>query len=143
MLENVEEFKKIFLIARCDGKQVVWPEPTHAPADSPEAAGLRKPYIGAYTQIDFSLPCPSIFDIVEEINEKYGIRTVRPLAAKTMERIARGLVKFVLQNPEPFIIQCNHGGGRRPQDIREPMPTITGKHGFGLIEPFMVQIRLF
>lgn len=72
--------------------------------------------------------------------EKYGIRAVRPLAPKTMERIARGLKKFVLENPEPFIIQCNHGGERRPNDIREPMPTITGKHGYGIVEPYMVQI---
>lgn len=132
--------KRFFMIARCDGKPIVWPEPTHAPADSEEVkAGLLKPYVGAYTQIDFSRPCPSIFDTSEEIKEKYGIRAVRPLAQKTMDRIARGLKKFVLDNPEPFIIQCN-GGERRPNDIREPMPTITGKHGYGIVEPYMVQI---
>ncbi len=133
--------KRFFMIARCDGKPIVWPKPTHAPADSKEVkAGLLKPYVGAYTQLDFSLPCPSIFDTSEEIKEIYGIRAVRPLAPKTMERIARGLKKFVLENPEPFIIQCNHGGERRPNDIREPMPTITGKHGYGIVEPYMVQI---
>lgn len=133
--------KRFFLIARCDGKPIVWPEPTHGPADSEAVkAGLLKPYVGAYTQLDFSLPCPSIFDTSEEIREKYGIREVRPLAPKTMERIARELKKFVLENPEPFIIQCNHGGERRPNDIREPMPTITGKHGYGIVEPYMVQI---
>lgn len=134
--------KRFFMIARCDKKPIVWPEPTHAPADSEEVkAGLLKPYVGAYTQLDFSLPCPSIFDTSEEIKEKYGIRAVRPLAPKTMERIARGLKKFVLENPEPFIIQCNHGGERRPNDIREPMPTITGKHGYGIVEPYMVQCK--
>lgn len=133
--------KRFFMIARCDGKPIVWPEPTHGPADSEAVkAGLLKPYVGAYTQLDFSLPCPSIFDTSEQIKEKYGIRTVRPLAQKTMDRIARGLKKFVLENPEPFIIQCNHGGERRPNDIREPMPTITGKHGYGIVEPYMVQI---
>ncbi len=133
--------KRFFLIARCDGKPIVWPEPTHAPADSEAVkAGLVKPYVGAYTQLDFSLPCPSIFDTSEEIKEKYGIRAVRPLAQKTMDRIARGFIKFILNNPEPFIIQCNHGGERRPNDIREPMPTITGKHGYGIVEPYMVQI---
>lgn len=133
--------KRFFMIARCDGKPIVWPKPTHASADSEEVkAGLLKPYVGAYTQIDFSRPCPSIFDTSEEIKEKYGIRAVRPLATKTMERIARGLKKFVLDNPEPFIIQCNHGGERRPNDIRDPMPTITGKHGYGIVEPYMVQI---
>lgn len=133
--------KRFFMIARCDGKPIIWPEPTHAPVDSEEVKkGLLKPYVGAYTQLDFSLPCPSIFDTSEEIKEKYGIRAVRPLAQKTMDRIARGLKKFVLDNPEPFIIQCNHGGERRPNDIREPMPTITGKHGYGIVEPHMVQI---
>ena len=133
--------KRFFMIARCDGKPIVWPEPTHAPADSEEVKkGLLKPYVGAYTQLDFSLPCPSIFDTSEEIKEKYGIRAVRPLAQKTMDRIARGFIKFVLNNPRPFIIQCNHGGERRPNDIREPMPTITGKHGYGIVEPYMVQI---
>lgn len=133
--------KRFFMIARCDGKPIVWPEPTHGPADSEAVkSGLLKPYVGAYTQLDFSLPCPSIFDTSEEIKEKYGIRAVRPLAQKTMDRIARGLKKFVLDNPEPFIIQCNHGGERRPNDIREPMPTITGKHGYGIVEPYMVQI---
>lgn len=133
--------KRFFMIARCDGKTIVWPEPTHAPADSEEVKkGLLKPYVGAYTQLDFSLPCPSIFDTSEEIKEKYGIRAVRPLAQKTMDRIARGLKKFILDNPEPFIIQCNHDGERRPNDIREPMPTITGKHGYGIVEPYMVQI---
>lgn len=133
--------KRFFLIARCDGKPIVWPEPTHAPADSEEVkAGLLQPYLGANTQIDFSLPCPSIFDTAEEIKEKYGIRAVRPLAEKTMQRIARGLKKFVLDNPEPFIIQCNHGGERRPQDIREPLHTVTTSPGhFGEVRAFLVK----
>ena len=131
--------KRFFMIARCDGKPIVWPEPTHGPADSEEVmAGLLKPYVGAYTQLDFSLPCPSIFDTAEGIKRKYGIRAVRPLAQKTMDRIARGLKKFVLDNPEPFIIQCNHGGERRQNDIKEPLPTITGKHGYGIVEPKIV-----
>ncbi len=133
--------KRFFLIARCDGKPIVWAKPTHGPADSEEVkAGILQPYVGAYTQINFFLPCPSIFDTAEEIKEKYGIRAVRPLAPKTMERIARGLKKFVLENPEPFIIQCNHSGERAPGEIRDPLPTITGKHGYGIVEPYMVQI---
>ncbi len=132
--------KRFFMIARCDGKPIIWPEPTHAPADSEAVKkGLLKPYVGAYTQIDFSRPCPSIFDTSEQIKEKYGIKAVRPLAPKTMERIARGLKKFVLDNPEPFIVQCNHGGDRRPLDTKEPLPTITGKHGYGIICPTLIQ----
>lgn len=132
--------KRFFMVARCDGRPIVWPEPAHGPADSEAVReGRLKQYVGAYTQIDFDRPCPSIFETSEEIKEKYGIRAVRPLAQKTMERIARGLKKFVLDNPEPFIIQCNHGGERRPNDIREPMPTITGKHGYGIVKPYIVQ----
>lgn len=135
--------KRFFMIARCDGKPIVWPEPTHAPADSEKVkSGLLKPYVGAYTQLDFSLPCPSIFDTSEEIKEKYGIRAVRPLAPKTMERIARGLKKFVLDNAEPFIVQVNHSGAKSNycKSSNEPLSTITGKHGFGIVEPYMVQI---
>lgn len=135
--------KRFFLIARCDGKPIVWPEPTHAPADSESVkAGLLKPYVGAYTQLDFSLPCPSIFDTAEEIKEKYGIRAVRPLAPKTMERIARGLKKFVIDNAEPFIVQVNHSGAKSDycKSANEPLSTVTGKHGFGIVEPYMVQI---
>lgn len=137
--------KRFFMIARCDGKPIVWPEPTHAPADSDEVkAGLLKPYVGAYTQLDFSLPCPSIFDTSEEIKEKYGIRAVRPLAQKTMERIARGLKKFVLDNPEPFIVPIGYGErkGQAPRvhDIEKPLPTIVGSGKHYLCEPYMVQI---
>lgn len=137
--------KRFFLVARCDGKPIVWPEPTHGPADSEAVkAGLLKSYVGAYTQIDFSLPCPSIFDTAEEIKEKYGIRAVRPLAPKTMERIARGLKKFVLDNPEPFIVPIGYGErkGQAPRvhDIEKPLPTIVGSGKHYLCEPYMVQI---
>lgn len=112
--------KRFFMIARCDSEPIVWPDPTHGPADSAGVkAGLLKPYVGAYTQLDFSLPCPSIFDTSEEIKKKYGIRAVRPLARKTMDRIARGVKKFILENPEPFLI--------------------TGKHGFGIVAPILIQ----
>lgn len=132
--------KRFFMIARCDGKPIVWPEPTHAPADSDEVKdGLLKPYVGAYTQLDFSLPCPSIFDTPEEIKEKYGIRAVRPLASKTMERIARGLKKFVLDNPEPFIVPIGYGErkGQAPRvhEIEKPLPTIVGSGKHYLCEP--------
>lgn len=132
--------KRFFLIARCDGKPIVWPEPTHGPANSEEVkAGLLQPYVGAYTQLDFSLPCPSIFDTAEEIKEKYGIRAVRPLAPKTMERIARGLKKFVLDNQEPFIVQVNHSGSKSDycKSANEPLQVITSKHGFGIVEPML------
>lgn len=128
--------KRFFMIARCDGVPIMWPKTTHAPADSEEVrAGLLKPYVGAYTQLDFSLPCPSIFDTSEQIKEKYGIRAVRPLAPKTMQRIARGLKKFVLDNPEPFIIQCKFNNDA--QDIRKPLGTITTIGSHLLVEPYL------
>lgn len=130
--------KRFFMIARCDGKPIVWPEPTHGPANSEEVkAGLLKPYVGAYTQIDFSRPCPSIFDTAEEIKEKYGIRAVRPLAPKTQERIAKGIKKFIIDNAEPFIVQVNHSGAKSDycNSMNEPLSTITSKHGFGIVEP--------
>lgn len=134
--------KRFFMIARCDGKPIVWPNPTHGPADSEKVkAGLLKPYVGAYTQIDFSLPCPSIFDTAEEIREKYGIRAVRPLAPKTMERIARGLKKFVLDNPEPFIVPIGYGErtGQQPRihDIKEPLLTVVSSGKHYLCEPLI------
>jgi DNA (cytosine-5)-methyltransferase 1 len=137
--------KRFFLIARCDGVPIMWPEPTHGPADSEAVkAGLLKAYVGAYTQFDFSLPCPSIFDTSKEIKEKYGIRAVRPLAPKTMERIARGLKKFVLENPEPFIVPIGYGErkGQAPRvhDIEKPLPTIVGSGKHYLCEPKLAPI---
>ena len=136
--------KRFFMIARCDGNPILWPEPTHAPRDSEEVkAGLLKPYVGAYTQIDFSRPCPSIFDTAQEIKEKYGIRAVRPLAPKTMERIARGLKKFVLDNPEPFIVPIGYGErkGQKPRihSIENPLPTIVGSGKHYLCAPTLIQ----
>lgn len=134
--------KRFFLIARCDGKPIVWPERTHAPANSQAVKeGLLQPYQGAYTQIDFSRPCPSIFDTAEEIKEKYGIRAVRPLAPKTMERIACGLKKFVIDNEEPFIVQVNHSGSdwNYCKSMKAPLPVITSKHGFAIISPTLIQ----
>lgn len=134
--------KRFFMIARCDGKPIIWPEPTHGPADCESVkAGLLKPYVGAYTQLDFSLPCPSIFDTAEEIKEKYGIRAVRPLAPKTMERIARGLKKFVIDNAEPFIVPIGYGerNQQKPRihDIRKPLPTIVGNGKHYLCMPYL------
>lgn len=136
--------KRFFMIARCDGYPIIWPEPTHAPRDSEDVkAGLLKPYVGAYTQIDFSRPCPSIFDTSQEIKEKYGIRAVRPLAPKTMERIARGLKKFVLDNPEPFIVPIGYGErkGQKPRihSIENPLPTIVGSGKHYLCAPALIQ----
>lgn len=140
--------KRFFMIARCDGKPIVWPEPTHGPADSELVkAGFLKPYVGAYTQLDFSLPCPSIFDTSEEIKEKYGIRAVRPLAKKTMDRIGKGLKKFVIDEDEPFIVDGKmpfliqyhsyNGNDVRGQKITDPLMTLDGSNRYGLVCAFV------
>ncbi len=137
--------RRFFMIARCDGRPIVWPQPTHGPAESDAVkSGMLKAYNGADTQIDFSLPCPSIFDTSEEIREKYGIRAVRPLAEKTMSRIARGLKKYVIDSADPFIIPIGYGEreGQKPRihSTKEPLPTIVGNAKHYLCEPYMIQI---
>lgn len=122
--------KRFFMVARCDGKPIVWPVKTHGDRNSEEVKkGLLKPYVPAAEIIDWSIPCKSIFG------------RKKPLAENTMKRIAKGIQKFVLNNPEPFIVQVNHSGESfRGQELNEPMPTITGKHGFGLVTPYITQI---
>lgn len=128
--------KRFFLIARRDGRPIVWPEPTHAPADSPEVLeGRKKPWRSAAEIIDWSLPCPSIFDTREEIREKYGLSAQRPLRPNTMRRVARGVDKFVVKSANPFLVAVNHAGEFRGQEIEDPLQTITAKHGYGVVSP--------
>jgi len=111
--------KRLFLIARCDGKPIVWPVPTHGSG--------RLPYRTAASHvIDWSIPCPSIFDTSEEIMAKLGIRAVRPLAENTMARIAKGVKRYVLDAARPFIVNLTHGV--RLEDADAPFQTITGAH---------------
>ena len=161
--------KRFFLIARCDGKPIVWPQPTHGDPNSEEVkSGKLKPWRTAAECIDFELPCPSIFD------------RKKPLAVNTQKRIARGLDKFVIREHNPYLIvnktpyiMCNNAnnvgkginspvptittGNRnylifpylsqlnhrseniRGQSITQTMPTITAKHGFAYIAPSLIQ----
>ncbi|WP_224722921.1 DNA cytosine methyltransferase [Paenibacillus vietnamensis] len=123
--------KRLFLIARCDGKAIVWPEPTHGAPDSPEVlAGERQPWKTAASDvIDWTIPCPSIFD------------RKKPLAENTLRRIARGIERFVINNPNPFIIKVNHQGEQfRGQSVDEPLQTVTAKNGWGVVTPFVARI---
>lgn len=122
--------KRFFLIARCDGRPIVWPEPTHGdPLSLKVQSGELKPWHTAAECIDWSIPCPSIFE------------RKKPLAENTLRRIAKGLQKFVIDNPQPFIVQVNHGGENfRGADFDKPFPTITAKHGFGLVTPTLITI---
>eukprot|EP00873_Tetraselmis_striata_P020735 jgi/Tetstr1/440999/TSEL_029267.t1 len=120
--------KRLFVIARRDGKKIVWPAPTHgAPTDPDVIAGKKLPWVTAAEIIDWSIPCPSIFDTSEEIMAKHGVRAVRPLADNTMARIAKGIKRYVLDAAKPFLVSVNHGysGGRREYPTDEPMRAVT------------------
>lgn len=117
--------KRWYAVFRRDGKDIVWPEVTH---NKYGTDGLLK-WVAVSTVLDF-------LDIGKSI---FGRK--KPLAEKTMNRIARGIDKFVFNDPEPFIVQVNHGGENfRGQEIHQPIPTITQKHGFGQITPYIMQI---
>lgn len=103
--------RRLVLIARCDGRAIVWPERTHAPRGSAEVRGGKLlPWRSAAEIIDWSLPCPSIFATKDEIREWYGISAVRPLADNTLRRIIRGVDKFTIKSGAPFIVECSHSG---------------------------------
>lgn len=123
--------KRLFMVARRDGKPIVWPEPTHGAPDSPEVkAGKRLPWRTAAEIIDWSIPCPSIFE------------RKKPLAENTMRRIARGMQKFVIDNPEPFVMRVNFSGSNHHycDSVHEPLKTITAKNGWGLVTPYIARI---
>ncbi len=116
---------RFYMIARCDGRPIIWPEPTHAPCGSQDVKeGKKLPYRTAAECIDWSIPASSIFE------------RKKPLAENTLRRIARGIQKFVIENPDPFIVSVNHSGdGFRGQSINEPLHTVTAKHGYGVVTP--------
>lgn len=96
--------KRFFLVARCDGRPIIWPEPTHAPRDSEEVkAGKKLPWRSAAEIIDWTLPTPSIFATRDEIKADYGITAQRPLRPNTMRRVARGVDKFVIKTASPSL----------------------------------------
>jgi DNA (cytosine-5)-methyltransferase 1 len=122
--------RRLFLVARCDGDSIAWPKPTHGP-------GQKHPWRTAAECIDWSIPCPSIF-LSKAEGRAIGVN--RPLAEKTMRRIAMGLKRYVLDNPNPFIVRVNHGGGDfRGQGLDEPLGTVTSRHGQALVSPYLVQ----
>ncbi len=118
--------KRFCLIARCDELPIVWPLPTH---NKYGTNGLKRwEPIWPYLELD---------DWGKSI---FGRK--KPLAKNTMNRIAKGIEKFVFNNPEPFIIQVNHKGDNfRGQSIYDPLPTITGKNGFGIVTPDVKRIQ--
>ncbi|HEX6924155.1 MAG TPA: DNA cytosine methyltransferase [Longimicrobiaceae bacterium] len=128
--------KRLFLIARCDGKPIVWPERTHGTR--------RRPHRSAAECIDWSIPMCSIFATKEEARawaKLHGVGTPkRPLADATMRRIARGIVRFVLEDPQPFIVGVGGRQGQSPErGIRQPYQTVTTKADSALVVPTLVQ----
>ncbi len=131
--------KRFFLIARCDGKPIVWPDPTHGdPASAEVRSGKLKPWHTAAEIIDWTLPCPSIFDSTAEIKAKYNLHAVRPLAENTMKRAALGMDKFVLKSPQPFII--NYKYDNEPEKVGKPLSTITAVNHHMLVVPELVGV---
>jgi DNA (cytosine-5)-methyltransferase 1 len=128
--------KRFFMVMRCDGKPIIWPEPTHGDPKSPAVkAGKLAPWRTAAECIDWTIAAPSIFD------------RKKPLADNTLKRIARGIQRFVLDNPMPFIVKCNHTSTRsgydcfRGQSLNEPLQTITKKHGYAIAIPHLTKFR--
>ena len=128
--------KRLFVIARCDGLPITWPAPTHGP-------GTGQPYKTAADIIDWTIPCKSIFG------------RKKPLADATLRRIARGLQKFVIDNPDPFIapiksqnvsfISTYYGnkaaeGDARGCTMKDPVGTVTsGGNRHALVTAFLAK----
>ena len=137
--------KRLYVIFRCDGESIVWPEPTHGP-------GRAHPYRTAASCINFTLDCPSIFLTKAEakqwqIDHNLDAPPKRPLVDKTMKRIARGLRKYVLEAKRPFIVPVSHGEKRpneqpRVHDVLDPLRTVTCAHRgeLAVVQPYLAGV---
>lgn len=131
--------KRLFIIMRCDGLPIVWPERTHGPADHPDVvAGRLKPWRVAADIIDWSLPCPSIFETSAEIMAKWGVRAQRPLADATLRRVARGVMKYVVNAGRPFI--APNMTNNVPVGVDHPLSTVTCGNRLAVVAPSLVQM---
>ncbi|OJT69243.1 DNA cytosine methyltransferase [Bacillus licheniformis] len=133
--------KRLFLIARRDGRPIVWPKPTHGdPKSATVKKGMLKPWRTAAEIMDWSIETPSIF------NRK------KPLSENTLRRIARGIQRFVIESKKPFVVG-NHGRsliqmgygdpeGRRVLDLKKPLGTITaGGNKFAIATSHLIKLR--
>ena len=128
--------KRFYMIARCDGKPIVWPKPTHSKTG---ADGLSK-WRSAAEVIDWSLPCPSVFASKAEIMAEYGLKAVRPLAKNTMRRIIRGVDKFTIRSGKPFIVQQKFQNAA--QNIEKPLTTVTAVGAHELCKPLLAPVTV-
>jgi DNA (cytosine-5)-methyltransferase 1 len=124
--------KRLFLIARRDGLPIVWPEPTHGKPGSPDVvSGKLKPWRSAAECIDWSRPCPSIFD------------RKRDLKDATCRRIAAGVMRYVVNAARPFIVPVTHTqGGNTSRSVDDPLATVTTAKGgeFAAVMPFVAPL---
>jgi DNA (cytosine-5)-methyltransferase 1 len=145
--------KRFFLVARCDGLPIIWPEPTHGdPTSDAVRAGRLLPWRTAADVIDWSIPCPSIF-LSREEGRALGVH--RPLAPATMARIAKGVWRYVIQAEHPFVVGdmaphiTKFRTGAVGAAVTGPMPTVTANsavHGhvggappLGVVAAFLAQ----
>jgi DNA (cytosine-5)-methyltransferase 1 len=123
--------KRLFVIARCDGESIIWPEPTHGdPKSQAVTSGRLKPWRTAAECIDWSIPCPSIFE------------RSRPLADATLRRIAKGIMRYVVESADPFIVTYygSKGPDFRGQQLRDPLKTQTTENRHAVVTPFLAPL---
>ncbi|WP_065329942.1 DNA cytosine methyltransferase [Tritonibacter mobilis] len=147
--------KRLFVIIRFDGQPIVWPEATSGdPESAAVKSGKLQPWRTAAECIDWSIPCPSIFDSKAEIMAKHGLRSVRPLANNTLARVARGLHRYVLQSGDPYLVNIpqaqtapclatyyghSEGRGTRTGTLQAPLRTVTTENRHAVIAPTLVR----
>ena len=118
------------MIARCDGRPITWPEPTHGdPASEEVKSGALLPWRTAAECIEWDVPCPSIFE------------RKKPLADATQRRIAKGIMRYVVESADPYIV--TYYGPKKPgefrgQSINEPLRTQTTENRHGLVMPTLI-----
>ena len=121
--------KRLFLVARCDGEPITWPAPTHSDPKHAKARGLKL-WRTAAECIDWSIPCPSIFE------------RARPLADATLRRIAHGVMRYVVDAGEPFVVRIGHtghGDAGKVRGIGDPVSTVTSKAEHLLVSAFLAK----
>ena len=139
--------RRLYLVARRDGRRILWPEATHARTAGEGLARWRP----ASDVIDWSVPCPSALMTAREAErhrKTTGVAVKRPLSANTLARVARGILRHVVEAAEPVavdtrrgvIVSLAHGdsGGRREYGLDEPIPTQTASNTHALATPVMV-----
>ena len=121
--------RRFFMVMRCDGQPVQWPVASHGDPKSLDVqSGKLAPYRTAAECIDWSIPCPSIFE------------RKKPLAENTLKRIARGIQRFVIDNPTPFIVGAGGSAYQgKPRTVEAPFHTVMKESHSALITPTLVQ----